>query len=106
MPGIQAGDRFPVVTADGLTGSFDPVTLPELDLLLKWVVGQDGTSVELLATWISDIDGDGTVSVTDFLALLAAWGPCPDPPDPCPADLDGDGTVGFSDFLLLLAQWS
>ena len=99
----QAGDRFLVLTAAGLAGSFDPVTLPELDLLLKWVVGQDSTSVELLATSISDIDGDGSVGVTDFLALLAAWGPCP---DPCPADIDGDGTVGFSDFLLLLAQWS
>ena len=25
----------------------------------------------------ADIDGDGTVGITDFLDLLAAWGPCP-----------------------------
>ena len=25
----------------------------------------------------ADLDGDGTVGITDFLALLAAWGPCP-----------------------------
>ena len=24
-----------------------------------------------------DVDGDGVVDATDFLALLAAWGPCP-----------------------------
>jgi hypothetical protein len=52
-----------------------------------------------------DIDGDGAVGITDFLAMLAAWGPCPDPPDPCPADLDGDGEVGITDFLLLLGLW-
>ncbi|MHC4804624.1 MAG: hypothetical protein ACYTFF_21335 [Planctomycetota bacterium] len=37
--------------------------------------------------------------------MLAAWGPCPAPPDPCPADLDGDGSVGITDFLILLANW-
>ncbi|MHC4320235.1 MAG: right-handed parallel beta-helix repeat-containing protein [Planctomycetota bacterium] len=53
-----------------------------------------------------DLDGSGAVGVTDFLALLAAWGPCPDPcPPSCPADFDGDCTVGVTDFLLLLAQW-
>ncbi len=52
-----------------------------------------------------DIDGDGVVSITDMMALLAAWGDCPQPPAPCPADLDGDGTVGIVDFLILLASW-
>ena len=52
-----------------------------------------------------DLNQDGTVDVTDFLLLLAAWGPCPDPPDPCPADLDGDGMVGITDFLIMLANW-
>jgi len=36
---------------------------------------------------------------------LAAWGPCPAPPDDCPADLDGDGLVGITDFLILLGNW-
>jgi hypothetical protein len=53
----------------------------------------------------ADFDGDGAVGITDFLALLAAWGPCPSPPAPCPADLDGDGVVGITDFLALLASW-
>jgi hypothetical protein len=54
-----------------------------------------------------DLDGDGVVGILDFLLLLAAWGPCPDPcPPACAADLDGDCTVGVTDFLLLLANWS
>ena len=52
-----------------------------------------------------DLDGDGNVGVSDFLALLGAWGTCPDPPVECPADFDGDGSVGVSDLLALLANW-
>ncbi len=49
---------------------------------------------------LADLDGDGSVGILDFLALLDAWG---DPGGP--ADLDGDGTVGILDFLQLLAAW-
>jgi hypothetical protein len=52
-----------------------------------------------------DVNGDGVVDVMDLLALLAAWGDCPDPPDPCPADLDGNGAVNTGDLLTLLAHW-
>ena len=52
-----------------------------------------------------DLDGDGTVGITDFLALLSDWGNCPDPPQECPADLDNDNEVGITDFLGLLANW-
>ncbi len=53
-----------------------------------------------------DVDGDGVVGITDFLALLAAWGPCPDPcPPHCFADVNTDCTVGINDFLTLLANW-
>ncbi|MHC4140315.1 MAG: choice-of-anchor Q domain-containing protein [Planctomycetota bacterium] len=53
-----------------------------------------------------DLDGGGTVGVTDFLDLLAAWGPCPQPCVPsCPADFDGNCVVGVTDFLILLANW-
>ncbi len=53
-----------------------------------------------------DLDGDGHVTITDFLALLAAWGPCDEPcPPSCSGDLDGDCVVGIVDFLTLLANW-
>ena len=40
-----------------------------------------------------------------LLALLAAWGACEDPPEPCPADVNGDGAVDVTDLLILLANW-
>jgi hypothetical protein len=49
----------------------------------------------------ADLDGDGMVAVTDFLALLAAWGTNPGGPP----DLDGDGNVGIVDLLELLTAW-
>ena len=48
-----------------------------------------------------DLDGDGTVGVSDFLTLLGAWGTDPGGPP----DFDGDGTVGVSDMLQLLGAW-
>ncbi len=55
---------------------------------------------------LGDLDDDGTVGIVDFLALLAAWGPCSDPcPRSCPADLDGDCVVGILDLLVLLGNW-
>jgi len=53
-----------------------------------------------------DVDGDGSVGINDLLALLASWGPCPDPPARCVADQDADGIVGITDLLILLANWS
>ncbi len=49
-----------------------------------------------------DINGDGVVDVVDLLAVLAAWGPCPD----CPEDLDGNGVVDVLDLLILLGNWT
>ncbi len=54
---------------------------------------------------VGDLDCNGIVNILDLLALIAAWGPCPDPPAPCAADLDADGTVGILDLLTLLANW-
>ena len=48
-----------------------------------------------------DLDGNGSVGVSDLLSLLASWGPCKG----CPADFDGNANVGISDLLTLLANW-
>jgi hypothetical protein len=53
-----------------------------------------------------DVDNDGIVGIEDFLAVLGAWGPCPDPPAACPADVDGDCEVGIVDLLIVLANWT
>jgi hypothetical protein len=53
-----------------------------------------------------DLDGDGAVGIIDFLLMLGAWGPCPDPcPPSCPADLDGNCAVNVNDLLILLSNW-
>ena len=55
---------------------------------------------------IGDLNGDGSVDVMDFLALLAAWGPCDQPcPPACTGDTNGDCAVDVIDFLTLLANW-
>jgi len=71
------------------------------EITVRTVLDYVDTIVDLLG----DINGDGFVGIEDFLLLLAAWGPCPAPPDDCPADLDGDGNVGITDFLILLGNW-
>ena len=48
-----------------------------------------------------DVDGSGTVDVTDLLNLIASWGP--QPVDPlCGPDLNLDGVVGVDDLLEVL----
>ncbi len=49
----------------------------------------------------ADLDGDGTVAITDLLGLLGAWGTHP----AGPPDLNGDGDVDIVDFLVLLKAW-
>ena len=49
----------------------------------------------------ADVDADGAVGITDFLAVLGAWGTC----SGCLEDIDNDGIVGITDFLAVLADW-
>jgi hypothetical protein len=63
--------------------------------------GQGAEQVLVIRDPALDLDGDCRVGITDLLAVLAAWGPCPD----CPEDLDGDGQAGLLDLLRLLADW-
>ncbi len=66
--------------------------------------GIDDFMIDTLTCGVScpwDTTGDGVVGITDFLNLLAAWGPNPGHP----SDFDGDDIVGINDFLELLANW-
>jgi hypothetical protein len=47
----------------------------------------------------ADLDGNGTVDVSDLLALLANWGGSGD------GDLNDDGIVDVEDLLALLGAW-
>lgn len=46
-----------------------------------------------------DLNGDGSISTLDLLALFAQWGTAGS------ADFDGSGVVGTSDLLILFANW-
>ena len=74
--------------ADGLVGDDFNTASSQADATLT--AGKD-------CPW--DLDGSGTVGLSDLLELLADWG-CVG----CPADFDGGG-VGVSDLLVLLANW-
>ena len=49
----------------------------------------------------ADLDGGGSVGLTDLVAVLAAWGPC----SLCAEDFDVDGGVGLTDLIVLLSAW-
>ncbi len=102
---VRDGEELLLSESNGTIHRIDPVTWLELDTMISPVT----IETMLLGGDLSvfgDIDGDGIVGINDFLALLAAWGPCPAPPQACPADLDGDNVVGITDFLLVLANWT
>jgi len=52
-----------------------------------------------------DVSGDDVIDVFDLLAVIAAWGPCPEPCPPCPADVNGDCTVDVFDMLDVISSW-
>lgn len=60
--------------------------------------------VQYLQPCLGDVILSGTVDVSDLLAVISAWGPCPDPND-CPADIDGDDVVGVIDLLAVINAW-
>ncbi len=102
---VRDGEHLLLSESDGTIHRFDPVTWQEVDTMISPITIEAMLLDDTLEV-LGDIDGDGIVGIDDFLALLAAWGPCPAPPAGCPADLDNDGYVRITDFLLLLANWT
>ncbi len=84
-PAVDAGDttalqgQYPVDIAGQLRAVDDPSApdtgLPFLNLAVD--MGANEMQPELVVSCPSDTSGDGIVGIDDFLALLAAWGPCP-----------------------------
>jgi len=84
-PAIDAGDttvvvgQYPVDLDGELRAVNDPTTpdtgMPFMNLAVD--MGAYELQPELVVSCPSDSNGDGMVGIDDFLALLAAWGPCP-----------------------------
>ena len=53
-----------------------------------------------IVTFVSDLNGDCEVGVSDMSLLLESWGA-----GDSPADFDGNGSVGPADLAQLLAEW-
>ncbi len=109
LDGLIAGGPWPGKLAEGVTHVVHDVDVIDGTLTVGIVGGYWGASgflngMQLVRHTPADLDHDGVVTITDFLALLAAWGICP-AGQSCPADLDGTGSVGIGDFLMLLADW-
>jgi hypothetical protein len=49
----------------------------------------------------ADIDGNGSVSVVDLLAIIDSWGAC----SGCVEDIDGNGIVDVTDLLTVVGAW-
>ena len=79
--------------------------------IVGWSNDTGGPSQAYVATPIilGDLTLDARVDAADLAMLLASWGPCRLPPNPCPGDIDppdiGDGIVGPADLAVLLANW-
>jgi hypothetical protein len=57
---------------------------------------------------ISPPGGDEVVNVSDLLAVINQWGPCPAPPASCLADIaptGGNGVINVSDLLAVINGW-
>ena len=89
-----------VADLDGDLQLFEPTPL-DLDLHPRTVNDIVDAGAYEACQYTFDLDGDGTVGIGDFLAVLATWGTSPDGPP----DFDGDGMVGVTDLLLLLVAW-
>ena len=62
--------------------------------------------LDVTAVCLADINGDGSVNISDFGILSAAFGSNPASPNWNPAaDLNTDGAVNISDFGLLSAEF-
>lgn len=57
---------------------------------------------------LADITADGLVNVNDLLAVINAWGACPES-ESCPADIapasNDDGVVNANDLLMVINNW-
>jgi hypothetical protein len=113
-PGIDAGNNAAVVagtTIDlaGLARFVDDPAVADTGAGVAPLVDL-GAYERQIPLCVADIDGSGTVGVSDLLSVIGAWGACGAPcPPSCAADIapqpSGDCNVGVADLLLVITSW-
>jgi subtilisin family serine protease len=82
------------------TAGFDPQTgWGRIDAYEALLLAQENIAVH------GDVTGDGAVDVDDIIAVIFAWGACPEE-GPCPADVNDSGVVDVDDLLAVMMNWS
>ena len=91
-------DRFNGMSPGLAYTSYDPTQTPPATSTVQWELG----------FWYTpgDFNSDGAVNAKDLSMLLAAWGSCASPNEPCPTDVNADGQVDALDIGLVLAEWT
>lgn len=77
------------------------------DILLGAAPDADGNGIpdSCEPTCDSDVNGSGTVNVSDLLQVINQWGACPALTLPCGADINADHVVNVSDLLAVINAW-
>lgn len=100
--GLVTSEEFSISTATDI--SDDGQTIVGTAVGGAWIA-----HIPVLFPLPGDINDDGEVDAADLLAVIAAWGPCPNWPM-CPADIappgDPDGAIDVNDMLLVIVNWS
>ena len=86
------------------SGSYPGWILKENSLVFAGFADAPGLELEVIVAEPSgvpgDIDGDGSVNVTDLLQVLNEWGcTC------CITDINGDGRTDVTDLLAVISNW-
>jgi hypothetical protein len=99
---------FNVVTAGNRIGQFATVAVPLLpNGVLRTLYPANGVQHKVFK--VGDVNLNGIVNVDDLLAVITAWGACPNPPATCPSDVapppNGNGLVNVDDLLAVIVNW-
>ncbi len=73
---------------------------------IKPAYGDCGTNDIIYSCHCGDVNGDGTINITDVVELMCiifAWPACGEPDPPCRGDADGNNIVNISDAVYLIA---
>ena len=99
-------------TVGEIDGNVHALAVDNDHLIAGGWFNQSSNSMRHVARWrdcpcAPDIIGNQQVNVDDLLAVINAWGPCPNPAN-CPADIappGGNDVVNVDDLLAVINAW-